>query len=232
MEFTGIDDLTEGFVARLEPDGDIIWSSFLGGDVERVEGGAGESANSIAIDPSGDVWIAGWTSAADFPLKNAIQTEPRGMWDAFLTKVTPDGQLLYSTFLGGGGRDTAVSVVPDSLGNVWVAGGTDSVDFPLRLAFQDVNSGLYDGFITKVDSSGIIQWSSYFGGSDDDSCMYAAVDEGGALWVGGSTRSPDLPLTGGFQEEHSGGGHDAFLVRFAYGASRPGLCRLALRSTP
>jgi hypothetical protein len=159
-----------------------------------------ESATAITVDASGNAYVTGWAySYPDghprFPTLNALQPEPGGGVDAVLVKLDPQGQVVFSTYLGGSGDDYGRDITVDSSGYIYVAGTTSSEDFPIRNPYQALRvpggaSGS-DVFVTKINSSGsAILYSTYLGGTDDDSVASIAVDGGGGIYLAGSTRSP------------------------------------------
>jgi hypothetical protein len=134
----------------------------------------------------------------------------------FLTKINPTGSgILYSTYLGGSGSESARRVAVDDNGNAWLAGATDSVNFPTKNAAQPQNAGGADVFVTKFDTAqsgaASLVWSTYLGGSLDDSQFgflsnaAIAVDPAGNAYVAGGTRSFDFPVLNAFQPMHVGG---------------------------
>jgi len=156
-------------------------------------------ANAIAIDPSGNAYIAGLADNTPpaptvFPTVNAIQPKDAGGLEALIVKLNPAGEILFSTYLGGSGDETGLSVALDGLGSVWVAGVTTSKDFPTRNAFQNSHAGLRDIFLTKIDAGGTqILYSTYLGGDQDDDVRRIAVDAAGHIVVAGATQSDQFP---------------------------------------
>jgi hypothetical protein len=97
-------------------------------------GGSGvDVGNAIALDASGSVYVVGYTYSTDFPVTTgALQTALGGACDAFLFKLSPTGDtLLYATYLGGSGTDTASGIAIDPSGNVYFGGWTLSPNFPV-----------------------------------------------------------------------------------------------------
>ena len=158
------------FITKLTPSGSVAWSTYLGGS-------GPDDAHAIALDSAGNVWVAGQTVSPNFPTTaNAISRTfggeidlgPLRYGDAFVAKLDPTGtHLLYSTYLGGSQADGAFGIAVDASGAAYVAGGTGSPNFPTTAgAFQTTYSGYAepgvgpDGFVTKLDSSGDLIYST------------------------------------------------------------------------
>jgi uncharacterized protein (TIGR03437 family) len=180
----------------------------LGGD-------GADSASGIAVDAQGSIVVAGTTASYNFPTADAFQTHlaagsctlPSALGvtvsctDGFITKLTPDGaSLVYSTYLGGSSNDTVSTLALDVSGNAYVAGATESPDFPITpSAIQHCNARSLEisggtGFVTAITSSGQIAWSSFLGGNEYDSVQAVAAGQG-VLFLGGITASPNFPVT-------------------------------------
>jgi uncharacterized protein (TIGR03437 family) len=159
-----------------------------------ILGGSGQDyAASVATDPQGNTYVAGLTYSPDLRVTvNALQSKPGGGSDAFVAKFSPDGVLLWSTYLGGCCDDAATGIAVDSGGNVIVAGWTRSADFPvLRAAQATLNSGAsparFDAFVAKLDpTGGKLLYSTFLGGPDDDQAYGLALDTTGNAYVTGS----------------------------------------------
>jgi beta-propeller repeat-containing protein len=134
----------DAFIVKLNLAGSLVNSTYLGG--------AGvDTGNAIAIDGSGNSYIAGQTYSSDLPVASAFQSAPKGAYDAFVAKLTASGASIpFLSYLGGRGSDTATGVALDSTGSIFVAGWTQSTDFPVVNGYQSVNGGTYGGFVTKV----------------------------------------------------------------------------------
>ena len=176
----------------------LVWSTYLGG-------GSSESANAVHWRTGDGVLAAGWTGSMDFPTVPGAFRET-GMRDAFVSKLSEDGEtLIFSTYLGGsqGEEVRALGVGPG--GTVVVAGWTGSPDFPVTAgAFQPEFGGasplvsIGDGFVLSLsaDGSRLLQ-SSFLGGNQDEVVEALHVDEGGGLVLVGQTGSIDFPTTPG-----------------------------------
>ncbi len=192
---TGFRDV---FLLMLSPvDGSILYGTFFGGDYT-------DEGHGIALNDAGDIYIVGTTGSTDFPTVNAYQNEPNAplyiYTDVFITVLAPNAKaILYSTYFGGFEDDTGLRIGLDAAGNMIIAGGTNSDDFPVLDA---VSSTPNEIFVSKLSADGsTLLYSTYFGGGDRDRLMSMAVDDGGHAYLAGTTRSIDLPTTpGAFQE--------------------------------
>jgi hypothetical protein len=184
--------------------------------------------DGIAVDTAGNAYVTGVTSSTTFPTQGAIQpTFGGGGTDAFVSKLNPTGTspLVYSTFLGGGGADAGAGIAVDSSGNAYVTGQTNSTSptpFPTTAnATQAANAGGFDAFVSEINPAGSsLSFSTYLGGAlvEDSGGDYGAiaVDSGGGnIYVTGTTASTDFPATTGAFETVTGGGTDAFVVKYS-----------------
>lgn len=151
----------DAFVTKINPSGTaLIYSSFLGGSSDENANGRGSS--SIAVDASGNAYVTGVTFSTNFPGASTSGIQPTfgGASDGFLVKVNPSGSaLLYSTYLGGGGSDEASSVAIDGIGNAYVAGFTNSSNFPgtSSSVVQPTVGGGFDGFLLRINPLGTVR---------------------------------------------------------------------------
>lgn len=203
------------FVTKFTPDGSALAYSTCFN--ERASG----RGTAIAVDASGNIYVTGATASQEFPVTSgAFQKASGGGTDAVLAKLSPDGALLYSTYLGGRGVDEGLGVGVDSSGHAYVAGGTTSDDFPIADAVQaNLGGGSSDGFIAKLapESSGAasLVYSTYLGGSAGDTVSAIAVDGAGNAYLTGPTQSADFPLQSPLQDALAGGDIDAFVAKLS-----------------
>lgn len=208
------------FVAKLDPSGSTLLSA-------TYVGGFGEdTARGIALDGEGNAYVTGQTDSGNFPTANALYATARGDVDAFLLKLSADGgTLVYSTYLGGQGKDLGLGVGVDSFGNACVAGQTASANFPVQNAAQPQLAGTVtrvDAFVTRFSASGgSLVYSTYLGGSQAEMLSDAggiAVEPNGAAYVAGTTNSTDFPTTAGVLDPALGGTSgttDGFVTKFS-----------------
>jgi Beta-propeller repeat len=187
------------FVTKLNTDlsgaASLLYSTYLGGSKTNDD----DWCYGIARDTTGHAYVVGFTSSTDFPTTaGAHQTVyGGGTADAFVTQLKTNGTgLVYSTYLGGEQSDTAYAVRLDSSNNAYVTGSTASTKFPTtKGAFQRVLGGDYDGFVTKVNSTGsALVYSTYVGGLATDYESAIFVDGSGNAYVGGTSYSNNYPL--------------------------------------
>jgi len=196
--FTGTGSFEHAFAAKLDPAGSILWATLIAGSIQ-------DQALAVAVDSTGNAYVAGTTNSLDFPLANPVQAV-RGKavgygFDAFLAKISSDGsKLLYSTYLGGSGDDAANAVAVDSAGEAYITGSTDWTDFPTVNAIQAAPGSSAGGsFVAKVDSTGgKLLYSTYLSGAAGwpftDAASSIVLDAEGSAWVAGRTGAIGFPL--------------------------------------
>ena len=172
----------------------LEFSTFLGGTRDEI-------GETLALDPSGDLVLVGWTYSIDFPITpGSYQVNRSSRGDAFVTMLDPTGsQLVFSTFIGGCAYDRADSVQILSNGELVVIGSTDSGDFPVTAdaMFSTSRDGT-DIFMLKLCADGTdLMYSSYFGGHGDDEPAALGHDGEGNLYIAGTTDNRSLPVTDG-----------------------------------
>ena len=206
------------FISKLSPDlSTLLASTFLGA-------GHADFASSIAIDPSGNVYVTGCTFSGNFPVtENAYDQKfnSSDYADVFISKLSPDlSTLLASTFLGAGENDGATCIKIDSSGNVYVTGWTFSSNFPITdTAFdqQYNSSGFRDAFVSKLNSDlSTLLASTFLGGGEGEWASSLATDQSGNVFVTGWTWSDNFPVTEGAYDGqfNSSGYTDAFISKF------------------
>jgi Beta-propeller repeat len=228
------------FVSKLSPSGGaLVYSTYLGGS-GLVQNSAAEA---IAVDAAGQAFVAGATTAADFPTTPGVLQPQAGnplcfatlCSDAFVAKLEADGsRLVYSTYLMGEAHDTANAIAVDAAGNAYVAGSTASRYFPVQDAFQPEAGSFHDAFVAKLDPKAAkLVYASYLGGTSPagehrwSGAAAIAIDAAGNAFVAGQTYTTDFPTTPHAMQTVSGGGTgcggvvylcgDGFVTRVAAG---------------
>lgn len=202
----------DAFVAKFSPGGDrLLFATYVGGSGD-------DYGNGLALDDLGNAYLTGWTRSADFPVRGGFQQGASGGGgDTFVMKLSPGGQVVYSTFVGGNGDDLATGIAVDVGGNAYVTGFTTSIAFPLAGAIQRANAGKYDVFVYKLNAAGnSLVYSTFLGGAADDRAQGIAVDSSGSAYISGDTQSANFPVLAGAQMT-PGGGTDGFVAKLTPG---------------
>ena len=198
----------DGFVTRLSPTGNTLsYSTYLGGSGSDI-------AFAIALDGQSNFYVAGSTTSTSFPTVSPYQASLVALRDAFVAKFNPAGStLLYSTYLGGNADDVGYGIAVDSSGSAYVAGITQSDNYPTANPMQSSYEGGTDVFITKLNPTGsTLAYSTYLGAGFFEDCFSIAVDDQGSAYVAGSTESATFPVTSPYQISKRTGA-DAFVTK-------------------
>ena len=224
-EAGGIDVFLAVINPALSKGSQIIYTTYLGGTADDDFGG-------MLVTSSGDVYITGTTFSTDFPTVNPYQTALGGTsgtnCNAFLAKFTSAQALNYSTYLGGSGNDHGEALAMGLNGRVWVAGDTQSTDFPVTGGFQGTLIGTQNMFVAALDPSNsgtaTLVYAIYIGGTHWDEAYGIAIAKDGSVWLAGATYSPDIWITGNpvYQGQYGGDG-DAYIAHLDPGAGKKAL---------
>ena len=216
------DGTFDAFVAALVPgSGALDFWTYLGGtDGTSI---SGERALALALSPGGDIFLAGSTVAADFPATpGAFDTTFGGgtcsgldCSDGFAAMLSSGGDsLLWASFLGGAGDDSAEALELDPQGNPVLAGRTQSPAFPTTPdAFDGVYDGTSDAFVMRLAAAGdTALYSTFLGGSLDELANDLAISPQGWIYVTGWSDSPDFPTTPGSYDPNLNAAQDVFVT--------------------
>jgi len=191
----------------------LSFSTYLGGSLD-------DTAYSIAVDSSSNVYVTGTTGSTDFPTQSALQSANAGNEDVFVTKFNSTGTaLVYSTYLGGSATDFAFALALDASNNVHVVGTTQSTDFPVTTkAFQTTcascANGLPSVFVSELNSTGsALLYSTFLGGTGDSRGYAIALDSSDNTYVTGRTSATDFPTTTGVLQKTLTGAVNVFVSK-------------------
>jgi uncharacterized repeat protein (TIGR01451 family) len=227
----------DGFVTRLSADGTaLVFSTYLGG-------GDDDFATGLTIDATGRIYVAGQSASSDFiTTTNAAQPVNAGLavdpnfpgFDAFVTVFQPNGALYYSTLFGGSLDESGFDAYPtgvavDRFGMIYLAGQTQSSDFPTTVGADITNTAASsDMFIAKINplvsgSNAIVYCSLFSGDLDTGGSIGAAnylggvaVDTNANFFLGGTTTATNFQVTvGAFDSTYNGGFYDAVVGKFS-----------------
>jgi uncharacterized protein (TIGR03437 family) len=197
----------------------ITYSTFLGGD-------RADAPYNAVLDAANNLYVAGATTSTNFlTTAGVVQATSKGSTDGFIAKFAPDGRLLFSTLIGGGGVDNIYSVAVNAQGLIGFGGVTSSPDFPLRNALQTQFRGggpfVSDAVVGVLDPSGAsFVYSTYWGGNLEDRAQRVAIDAAGSVYAAGYTYSRDFVATS-LQRSIGNTNFTGFLTKFSPSGNAP-----------
>ena len=197
----------------------LLASTYLGGTDTEGLSTSQSFAMSITIGTTGKIYIAGFTYSANFPMPFNLGYQTNsgttGRRHAFVARFDAGlTNLEAATYLGGSESDEAAAVAIDSAGNVYVAGSTNSADFPVTTgSYKTISSGLRDAFVSKLsDSLADLSASTYLGGDFDDHA-YAIAINGTDIYIAGDTASTNFPTAGAPYQNTNNGVINGFIAK-------------------
>jgi hypothetical protein len=199
----------DAFLSRFSEDGILLWSTYYGGN-------NGDFSNCVAVDEFDNIYIAGVLNSDSLGSAGVYQEyRSGGAWDAFISKFSEDGNLIWTSYFGGSGGDDIVDIVINSNSSICILGQTNSVDsISTENIHQDSLGGSFDSFISVIDSTGNIEWSTYYGGGQFDDPFAISVDNSNNIIVCGYSSSTSGISTSGAHKEVNDYS-DLFLASFS-----------------
>ena len=200
----------DGLIARFTPDGQLVWSTYFGGNIN-------ENCFGLGVNDQNHIYVTGRTKSFNaIASADGFQGTIGGDIDAFLAKFNSTGQLLWSTYYGGQRVDIGQSVAIADNGDVFISGWTASESGLATVGVQQTSygGGQADIFLARFDTEGNRLWCSYLGGVNNDFSNDLATDPSGNICVLGSSFSPENIGTPGTHQPGSDGSGDAILVKF------------------
>lgn len=195
QSFSGITDL---FVTQFNSFGQLQWSTLSGGADQ-------DAALGVACNPSGEIFLTGYSKSNNFPLLNAWQNQFGGLEDIIIQRYNGNGQLIWSTYLGGSDADRGNSIsVPDNQ-LIFIGGYTEGNSFPTQYPYQTQSQGMDEGIFSWFDQDGILTFSSYLGGSAGDYVYAVDALSSNEAYAGGLTSSLNFPVLNAYQATNAGG---------------------------
>jgi Beta-propeller repeat/Abnormal spindle-like microcephaly-assoc'd, ASPM-SPD-2-Hydin len=206
----------------------LVYSTFLGGaslsagEAPNLNNGGGgapfyQGATAIYVDPSGNLYVVGATSADDFPVTSGViqPVNSNNNFVGFLSKIDPSGHLLFSTYLDG--MSAAAAIVIDTTGNIYVAGinpAAPQPPLPIPAGTTPFNPTPRSISIVKLNSTATsILNATYLGGSAVDLVTGLALDSSGNVYIAGSTTSNDFPTMNPLQPSLGASGKNVFVTK-------------------
>jgi len=216
---SALGDDVDGFAAKLTPDGSALeYSTYLPDHSHDLLSG-------VAVDGHGSAYVTGTTFEPTFVSTPGAYDRSVASADAFVSKLDPTGSSFeYSTVIGGNSSDAGEGIAVDQAGNAYITGRTVFHDsypeppYPVTPGAYDTTARRTgsefdgDGFVTKLNPTGsALVYSTYLGGSQDDSGDDIVVDSRGGAYVVGSTESADFPTTAAAFDSSYNGNFDVFV---------------------
>ncbi len=198
------------FLVKLTPAGGYAWGTYLGG-------GMGDSEAFVAVGDANSVYVLGTTESTGWAVRG-YDTTFGGDSDTFLAKLNDTGRHLWSTYLGGTGKETGGGLAVDSSGAVYAGGSTNSPNWVSGGFDATLGDTYSDGYIVKLASDGRHLWSTYIGGANGELADDICVDKDGNVYsVGdiyvGQGWQVSPWVSGGFDTTFNGGSYDGFVVK-------------------
>jgi hypothetical protein len=198
----------DGLLIKTDNAGNFLWGTYLGGTGD-------DAMVAVDVDNAGNIYGSGWTAST-----NAIGTVGvsqqffGGGYDGFIARYNASGIKTWGTYWGGASDENILSAEVDGTGNIYVTGFATSTGLATNGAYQATMNGVNDAIIGKYNSSGILQWGTYYGGAGYDVGYGITLDASGNVFVAGYTESTTGIATPGSYDETFGGASDGFLNKF------------------
>ncbi len=211
MAGSGYDNTYNGgaydmWCAKLDTTGNRLWGTFYGGS-------GGDYGTGVAVDGNGNVCISGFTYSSNFPTSpDAFQPVFGGLYDAFLVKFAPNGNLVWATLFGNNNADYGRAVTTDPSGNIYLAGSAESPGLG-HFGYQNTISGMSDQLLVKFAPTGQRLWATYYGGEKNDYARGVTVDMENNIYMTGYTESTTGIYVNGFDSTYAGK-NDCSLVKY------------------
>ncbi|HYP14553.1 MAG TPA: SBBP repeat-containing protein [Bryobacteraceae bacterium] len=191
----------------------LTFASYIGGSGEDI-------ADAMATDAAGNLYMAGDTISANFPISQGARSATfGGVRDIFIAKFSPSGTLIYSTIWGGSGGEITSDLAVDAAGNAVISGTTESTNVPTVDPVQARNNGGYfgfDAFLFRLNPTGSeLLASTYLGGNDDELGGGVTIDREGSIYTTGTTASMNFPVTANVYQPTNRGQLDVFVVKLS-----------------
>jgi hypothetical protein len=214
---TSLGGAADAFICKFTSSGALLWSTYYGGS-------SSDEAGSVAVDGSGDVYVAGNTqSTTAISTPGAAQVTHGGSYDGFIVKFSANGARQWGSYFGGSAYDRANYVAIDSTGSIYFTGKTSSTSGIATSGASQMTygGGIEDGYIARMNGNGVLQWASYLGGSGIDEGHGIAIGSyGNAVVTGNTASSTGFATASAFLSSYAGGTYDSYAVAYTPSGSR------------
>jgi hypothetical protein len=205
----------DAFLAKLDSCGSLVWCTYFGSTNF-------DSGEKITLMHDGNLVFCGYTNSLNTPTTTGcFQVSNNGSYDCFLTKITPNGTIIWSTYFGKSGGDFAYDVKTDALDNIIIGGTTTSAGlYTTAGSFQPNHKGNTDAFIARFSKDGALKWCTYYGGNNSEDIHDLYVDEDYNIIGAGGSFSTNLNMSPGSFQALNEGGADAYLIKLDSNCTR------------
>lgn len=214
-----INDTTSGsydvFLAKFDSCGTLIWCTYFGST-------GFDSGEKISMTKDGNIVFCGYSSSVDLPVTiGCFQPINNGGYDCFITKITPNGSIIWSTYFGGANGDFAYDITTDALDNIVIGGTTTSSNLYTTInSFQPNHKGNTDSFIARFSKNGSLKWCTYYGGNGNEDIHALTIDKNfNIIGIGGSF-STNLNTSAGAYQAFNEGSPDAYILKLDSNCTR------------
>jgi hypothetical protein len=195
----------DGYVTKSNIYGQELWTAFVGGN-------GNDFCTAVATTNDDHIVVVGYTSSTDLSFGSVATSYQGGNRDGFCSKLTKQGELVWTVYIGGNGDDYTQDLAIDEFGNIYIVGKTSSSVVPFSSQLQaNYGGGTFDGFLTKVSSTGEVDKFTFLGGTGTDEIKDLTFDSEGNLCICGSTAGVDI-LSAITTMPYFGGVSDAFIT--------------------
>lgn len=207
---------TDAFIARFSKEGTLKWCTYYGGNNS-------EDIHALCIDANCNIIGTGGSFSTNLNTSpGAFQTLNDGGCDAYLIKLDSNCTRVFSTYFGGSGTDDAWGLSADGVGNIYLGGHTNSIDFDTTASsYQTFNNGYNDWYLSKWSSTGNLVASTLLGGAGNDYLVRMVAHSPTELLILGKTESTTLPVIGNNNQQNNQGNYDAYLATFDMNTLQP-----------
>ncbi len=196
------------FIAKFDSCGALIWCTYFGGT-------GFDSAEKMSLTIDSNIIFCGFTSSINIPITTSVfQSNNLGGYDSYIVKISPNGQLIWSTYFGKNGGDMAYDLSIDYNNNIIIGGTTTSTNlYTTPSSFQPNHKGNMDAFIAKFNSSGVLKWCTYFGGNGSEDIHALTSDNYGNIIGVGESFSTNLNTSTGAFQSFKNGASDVYIIK-------------------
>ncbi|MBA4240841.1 MAG: hypothetical protein C0448_08940 [Sphingobacteriaceae bacterium] len=196
------------FVAKFDSCGTLVWSTYFGTS-------AFDSGEKINIDLEGNIVFCGYSAGTTLPASSGcFQPNNNGGYDCFITKITPNGSIIWCTYFGKSNGDFAYDIQTDELNNIIIGGTSTSTNLYTTInSFQPNHKGNTDAFIARFTKNGVLNWCTYYGGNGNEDIHALAVDNNFNIIGVGETFSTNLNTSVGAYQPINEGNPDVYIIK-------------------